>query len=53
MHNWTKHRPSIFIRDERDPTIGNVSSDYATNSSTFGYRKNYETINFFFHFKIT
>ena len=40
----------IIIWDERESTIGNISSDYTTNSSIFGYRKNYETIYFFFHF---
>ena len=33
---------TTYYWNERDPTIGNNPSDYATNSSMLGYRKNYE-----------
>jgi hypothetical protein len=41
-----------FIWDERNSTIGKLSSDYDTKSSIFGNHKIYETIYFHFQFII-
>jgi hypothetical protein len=50
---FVPNETSIFVWDESDSMIGNLSSNYDTKCSIFSNHKIYKTIYTRFHFKIT